>query len=80
MHLYFDDMHGATIRIIVREKTNKMQQLDIYYQHFLNMFRASICRHLGNHIMLYCTWLAALVLPDVVGSGCGALRFRMRGL
>jgi len=24
----------------VREKTNKMQQLDVYYQHFLNMFRA----------------------------------------
>jgi len=27
----------------VREKTNKMQQLDVYYQHFLNMFRASLC-------------------------------------
>jgi len=24
----------------VREKTNKMQQLDVYYQHFPNMFRA----------------------------------------
>jgi len=35
VHLYFNDMHGETIRIIVREKTNKMQQLDVYYQHFL---------------------------------------------
>ena len=26
----------------VREKTNKMQQLDVYYQHFLNMFQASL--------------------------------------
>jgi len=26
----------------------------------------------------YCTWCAALVLLDVVGSGCGALRCRMR--
>ena len=25
----------------VREKTNKMQQLDVYYQYFLNMFWAS---------------------------------------
>jgi len=25
----------------VREKTNKIQQLDVYYQHFLNMFRTS---------------------------------------
>ena len=28
----------------------------------------------------YCTWCAALVLLDVVGSGCGALRFRVRAL
>ena len=28
----------------------------------------------------YCTWCAALVLLDVVGSGCGALRCRVRAL
>jgi len=28
----------------------------------------------------YCTWCAALVLLDVVGSGCGALRCRLRAL
>ena len=28
--------------------------------------------------MCYCMWCAALVLLDVVGSGCGALRCRVR--
>jgi len=46
-----------------------MQQLDIYYQHFLNMFRASLCPSLGEQDLCYCTWCAALVLLDVVGSG-----------
>ena len=32
----------------VREKTNKMQQLDVYYQHFLNMFWASLCPSSGE--------------------------------
>ena len=58
----------------VREKTNKMQQLDIYYQHFPNMFRASLCPSSGEQDVCYCTWCAALVLLDVVGSGCGVLR------
>ena len=44
----------------VREKTNKMQQLDVYYQHFLNMFRASLCPSSGDQDMCYCTWCAAL--------------------
>ena len=30
--------------------------------------------------MCYCTWCAALVLLDVVGSGCGALRCRARAV
>ena len=57
----------------VREKTNKMQQLDVYFQQFLNMFRASLCPSSGEQDVCYCTWCAALVLLDVVGSGCGAL-------
>ena len=57
----------------VREKTNKMQQLDVYYQHFLNRFRASLCPSSGDQDVCYCTWCAALVLLDVVVSGCGAL-------
>jgi len=28
----------------------------------------------------YCIWCSALVLLDVVGSGCGALRCRMRAV
>ena len=64
----------------VREKTNKMQQLDVYYQHFLNMFRASLCPSSGEQEVCYCRWCAALVLLDVVGSGCGALRCRVRAL
>ena len=48
-----------------------MQQLDVYYQHFLNMFRASLCPSSGEQDVCYCTWCAALVLLDVVGSGCG---------
>ena len=51
-----------------------MQQLDVYYQHFLNMFRASLCPSSGEQDVCYCTWCAALVLLDVFGSGCGALR------
>ena len=58
----------------VREKTNKMQQLDVYYQHCLNMFRALLCPSLGEQDVCYCTWCAALVLLDVVGNGCGALQ------
>ena len=56
--------------LYVREKTNKMQQLDVYYQHFLNMFRTSLCPSSGEQDVCYCTWSAALVLLDVVGSGC----------
>jgi len=34
-----------------REKTNKMQQLDIYYRYFLNMLRASLCPSSGEQDM-----------------------------
>jgi len=64
----------------VREKTNKMHQLDVYYQYFLNMFRASLCPSSGEQDMCYCTWCAVLILLDVVSSGCGALCCRVRAL
>jgi len=57
-----------------------MQQLDVYYQHCLNMFRASLCPSSGEQDVCYCMWCAALVLLDVVGSGCGALGYRVRVL
>jgi len=53
-----------------------MQQLDVYYQHFLKMFRASLCPSSAEQEVCYCIWCTALVLLDVVGSGCGALRCR----
>jgi len=65
--------NGHSVNCEVREKTNKMQQLDVYFQQFLNMFRASLCPSSGEQDVYYCTWCAALVLLDVVGSGCGAL-------
>jgi len=64
----------------VIETTNKMQQLDVYYQHFLNMFRASLCPSSGDQDGCYGTWCAALVLLDVVGSGCMALCCKVRAL
>jgi len=57
-----------------------MQQLDVYFQHFLNMFRASLCPSSGEKDVCYRTWCAALVLLDVVGSGCGALPCGVRAL
>ena len=56
-----------------------MQQSDVYYQ--------LLSQHVSGIIMVifrrtntvcYCIWCTALVLLDVVGSDCGALRCRMR--
>ena len=44
------------------------------------MFRASLCPSSEDQDVCYCTWCAALVLLDVVGSGCWALRCRVRTL
>jgi len=46
----------------------------------LYMFRASLYPSSGEQRPCYCIWCTALVLLDVVGSGCGALRCRMRAL
>jgi len=46
----------------------------------LNMFRASLCPTSGEQRPCYCIWCTALDLLDVVGSGCGALRCRMRAM
>jgi len=59
-------------QIVKREKTNKMQQSDVYYQ--------LLSQHVSGIIMpilrrtktvCYCIWCTALVLLNVVGSGCG---------
>jgi len=57
-----------------------MQQLDVYFQQFLNMFWASLCPSSGEQDVCYCMWCAALVLLDVVGSSCGALPCGVRAL
>ena len=57
-----------------------MQQLDVYFQQFLNMFRASLCPSSGEQDVCYCVGCAALVLLDVVGSGCGALPCGVRNM
>ena len=44
------------------------------------MFRASLCPSSGGQRPCYCIWCVVLVLLDVVGSGCGALRCGMRAL
>ena len=62
----------------VIEKTNKMQQLDIYYQYFVNMFRAPLCPSSGEQDVCYCTWFAALVLVDVVTSATNHIQQNQR--
>ena len=44
------------------------------------MFRASLCPSSGEQDVSHCICCAALVLLDVVGSGCGALRCGVRAL
>ena len=47
----------------------------------LNMFHVSLCPSSRKQkTVCYCIWCTALVLLDVVGSGCGALRCRMRAV
>jgi len=81
LHFQFYTWCGTlSLNCEVRDKTNKMQQLDVYYQYFLNIFWASLCPSSGEQDVYYCTWCAALVLLDVVGSSCGALCCRVRAL
>ena len=62
---------------VKREKTNKMQQLDVYYQHFLNMFRAPLCHLQENKTCVTARgvlrWFCWMWLVVVVGHclvGC----------
>jgi len=60
-----------------REKPTRCNNWMFIINFFLNMFRASLCPSSGDQRPCYCIWCIALVLLDVVGSGCGALRCRM---
>jgi len=59
---------------VKREETNKMLQSDVYYQ-FLSQHVSDIIMPIFSRTktVCYCIWFTALVLLDVVGSGCGAL-------
>jgi len=58
-----------------REKTNKMQHSDVYYQHCLNMFRASLCPSSGEQrpcvtacgVLRWFCWMVAVVGRCVLG-------------
>ena len=49
-----------------REKTNKMQQSDVYYQHCLNVFRASLCPKYVETVLVINIWLLHLLCPKHV--------------
>ena len=68
-------------QIVEREKANKMQQSDVYYQ-LLSQHVSGIIMPIFRRTktMCYCMWCVALCLLDVVGSGCGALRCRVRAV
>ena len=63
------------------KKTNKMQQSDVYYQllyqHVSGIIMGIFSR---SKTVCYCKRCTALFLLDMVGSGCGALRCRMRAV
>jgi len=63
-----------------REKPTRCNNNIFIINFCLNIFRASLCPSSGAQRPCYCMWCTALVLLDVVGSGCGALRCRMRAL
>jgi len=56
-----------------------MQQSDVYYQ-LLSQHVSGIIMPIFRRTktLCYCVRCTRLVLLDVVGSGCGALRCRMR--
>ena len=66
---------------VKREKTNKMQQSDVYYQ-LLSEHVSGIIMPIFRRTKTVCYRMrcTALVLLHVVGSDCGALRCRMRAL
>jgi len=51
------------------EETNKMQQMFIFNN--ISTCFGHQYAHLQENKTYYCMWCAALVLLDVVGSGCG---------
>jgi len=75
--VFFRFLWPCIVSKVWREKTNKMQQLDVYYQLCLNMFRASLylpseeqrpCVTAFGILLWFCwMWLVAVVGRCVVG-------------
>ena len=72
---------ASTVQCLKKERKPTRRNNQMFIINFcLNMFRASLCPSSGDQRACYCIWCTAVVLPDVVGSGCGALRCRMRAV
>jgi hypothetical protein len=68
-------------KIVKREKKATRCNNQMFIINFcLNMFRASLCPSSGEQRPCNCILVCYSGLLDVVGSGCGALRCRMRAV
>jgi len=69
------------LRKVWRERKSTRCNNQIFIINFcLNMFRAALCPSSEEQRPCYCIRCTELVLLDVVVSGCGALRCRMRAV
>jgi len=57
-------------RCELREKTNKMHQLDVYFQQFLNMFLASLCPLQENKTYVTACGLVLLKMGIMMPETC----------
>ena len=77
----FAKLQKGIINVVMKRERERENQQDATIRCLLltclNMFRASLCPSLGEQRPCYCIWCVVLVLLDVVGSGCGALLWRM---
>jgi len=68
-----------SVAVVKREKKPTRCNNQTFIINFcLNMFWASLCPSSREQRPCYCIWCTAVVLLDVVGSGCGALRCSAR--
>ena len=63
---------NSKVLSVKREKKSTKRNYQMFIINFcLDMFRAPLCPSSGEQRPCYCMWCTALVLLDVVGSGCG---------
>jgi len=72
---------GSYDRASLAKCEERENQQDVYYQLLSQHVLGIIIPIFGRtKTVCYCIWCTSLVLLDVVGSGCGPLRCRMRAL